>query len=228
VSPQLPLALKFPPDQRFETYVGNPLARELCEAVAAGMRADWLFLGAAAGTGKSHLLMAGCHAAQAAGRKAAYLPLRTLGPDLAPALAGIERNDWIAIDDLDAVAGDRDGALALFDLHNRVRAAGGQVAYAASAMPEALGLALPDLRSRLEQCVRLPLEPLDDAGRREVLLRRARRRGLELEEAVLDYLFRRVGRDLVGLTALLDRLDRESLVAQRRITIPFLRQFLSA
>jgi DnaA family protein len=95
-------------------------------------------------------------------------------------------------------------------------------------MPEALGLALPDLRSRLEQCVRLPLEPLDDAGRREVLLRRARRRGLELEEAVLDYLFRRVGRDLVGLTALLDRLDRESLVAQRRITIPFLRQFLSA
>jgi DnaA family protein len=90
-------------------------------------------------------------------------------------------------------------------------------------MPAALPIVLPDLVSRLEQCTRLPLEPLDEAGRREVLRQRAARRGLELDEPVLDYLFRRVGRDLAGLTALLDRLDRESLAAQRRITVPFLR-----
>jgi DnaA family protein len=41
---------------------------------------------------------------------------------------------------------------------------------------------------------------------------------------VLDWLFRRVGRDLGSLTQLLDRLDRESLAAQRRITVPFLRE----
>ena len=40
---------------------------------------------------------------------------------------------------------------------------------------------------------------------------------------MLDWLFRRVGRDLGTLTSLLDRLDRASLAAQRRITVPFLR-----
>ena len=95
-------------------------------------------------------------------------------------------------------------------------------------MPAALPLVLPDLRSRLEQCTRVALEPLDEAGRREVLRQRAARRGLELDDAVLDYLFRRVGRDLGALTALLDRLDRASLAAQRRITVPFLRAQLDA
>ena len=87
---------------------------------------------------------------------------------------------------------------------------------------------LPDLVSRLEQCTRLAVEPLDEAGRRNVLRQRAARRGLELDDAVLDYLFRRVGRDLGTLTALLDRLDRASLAAQRRITIPFLRGVLES
>ena len=43
---------------------------------------------------------------------------------------------------------------------------------------------------------------------------------------MLDWLFRRVGRDLVTLTQLLDRLDRASLAEQRRLTIPFLRAVL--
>ena len=68
----------------------------------------------------------------------------------------------------------------------------------------------------------------EDAGRREVLRQRARRRGWALEEPALEWLLRRVGRDLGGLTALLDRLDRASLAAQRRITVPFLRQVLGA
>jgi DnaA family protein len=49
---------------------------------------------------------------------------------------------------------------------------------------------------------------------------------LVLEEAALDYLFRRVDRDLGSLTALMDKLDHESLAAQRRLTVPFLRDVL--
>ena len=59
-----------------------------------------------------------------------------------------------------------------------------------------------------------------------MLRARAARRGLELDDAVLDYLLRRVDRDLGSLTALLDRLDRASLAAQRRITVPFLKNLL--
>jgi DnaA family protein len=59
-----------------------------------------------------------------------------------------------------------------------------------------------------------------------VLRLRAQRRGLQLDDAAIDWLLKRVDRDLVTLTVLLDRLDRESLAAQRRLTVPFLRQVL--
>jgi len=39
-------------------------------------------------------------------------------------------------------------------------------------------------------------------------------------------LLTRTGRELGSLVSLLDWLDRESLAAQRRITVPFLRQVL--
>jgi len=70
------------------------------------------------------------------------------------------------------------------------------------------------------------LDVLDDDGRAEVLRLRAQRRGLQLDTAAIDWLLKRVDRDLGSLTALLDRLDRESLAAQRRVTVPFLRQVL--
>jgi DnaA family protein len=98
--------------------------------------------------------------------------------------------------------------------------------YGAAAAPDALALVLPDLRSRLSQCTRVSLPMLDDAGRREVLRTRARRRGLAVDDAALDWLLRRVGRDLGGLARLFDRLDRASLAAQRRLTVPFLREAL--
>jgi DnaA-homolog protein len=60
-----------------------------------------------------------------------------------------------------------------------------------------------------------------------VLRQRAGARGLALDEGVLDWMLNRVGRDLGTLGALLDRIDRESLAAQRRVTIPFLRQLLA-
>ena len=125
-----------------------------------------------------------------------------------------------------AVAGDREDEIALFDAHNRARDAGRSLLYAARAMPDALDLVLQDLRSRLSQCARIVLEPLDDVGRADVLRVRAQRRGLQLDDAAIDWLLKRVDRDLVSLTALLDRLDRESLAAQRRLTVPFLRSVL--
>jgi DnaA-homolog protein len=228
VIPQLPLSLKFPPDQRLDAYAGRDDVRDLVAGVAAGQRPDWLYLAGAAGSGKTHLLLAACAHAQALGRRAAFLPMPSLSGRLEAALSGQENADLVCLDGLDAIAGKREDEVALFHFHNRARASQARLIYAASTMPAALALSLPDLGSRLEQCTRLALEPLDETARRAVLRQRAARRGLELDEAVLDYLFRRVGRDLATLTNLLDRLDRESLAAQRRITVPFLRGVLDA
>jgi len=226
--PQLPLALRYPPDQRFEAFVRAPAGTlEQLHALAGGEAArDALYISGAAGVGKTHLLLATCAAAEAAGRRAAYFPMAAAVGRLRDALQALEGNDLIALDGLEAIAGNREDEIALFDAHNRARAACVALVYAARDIPDAIGLTLPDLRSRLGQCTRISLAPLDDDGRREVLQQRAQRRGLVLEEAALDWLLKRVGRDLGGLTALLDKLDRASLAAQRRLTVPFLRQTL--
>lgn len=226
-STQIPLALRFPADQRLERYVGAPEAlMAALRALARDRGADWVFLSGATGSGKTHLCLATCAEAGVSGRSVAYFPLATLAGRLASALEGELHADLLVLDGVDTVAGDAADEVALFDFHNRARAAGVGVLYTGSLDPMSLPLQLPDLRSRLSQCVRFALSSLDDAGRRDVLRQRAQARGLSLDDPVLEWMLTRVGRDLGTLGALLDRLDRESLAAQRRITIPFLRQLL--
>lgn len=227
--PQLPLALAYPPDQRLENFVAAPAgALAQLRALAIGASDDWLYLAGPAGTGKTHLALAACAEAERAGRQAAFLPLPAAAGRAAQALDALEGMDLVALDGVEALAGRRDDEVALFDFHNRARAAGVALLYTARAMPEALGLGLPDLRSRLSQCSRIALTPLDDHQRAEVLRERAHRRGLVLEEAAIEWMLTRTGRDLAGLVTLLERLDRASLAAQRRVTVPFLRKVLEA
>ena len=226
-APQLPLALRYPPDQRMDAFVAPPAgAIAQLQALATQAGADWIYLAGPSGVGKTHLALAACAASEAAGRSAAFVPLRSAAGRLRDALEAFDDRALVALDGLDAIAGNRDDEIALFEFHNRARAAGTGVLYTATAAPEALDLSLPDLRSRLSQCARVVLSPLDDEARREVLRDRARRRGLALDEAAIDWLLRRRGRDLATLTGLLDVLDRASLAAQRKVTVPFLREVL--
>ncbi|BCT92847.1 DnaA regulatory inactivator Hda [Lysobacter helvus] len=228
-APQLPLALRYPPDQRLEAFVAAPDgALAQVRALAEVAQSDWLYLAGPAGVGKTHLALAACAAAEAVGRSAAYVPVRAAAGRMRDALEAFDTHALVALDGLDAIAGEREDEVALFDFHNRARSAGIAVLYTATVSPDALTLALPDLRSRLQQCTRIVLAPLDDAGRRDVLRDRAQRRGLMLDDAAIDWLLRRQGRDLATLTGLLDVLDRASLAAQRRITVPFLKETLGA
>jgi len=237
--PQLPLTLRYPPDQRLETYVDAPdgaiaqlraLATHTHETAGYvdPSGADWVYLAGPSGVGKTHLLLGACAEADAAGRRAAYLPLAAAVGRLREALHALEGNDLLALDGIETIAGRREDEIALFDTHNRARQAGIALIYAARENPDELALTLPDLRSRLSQCTRMVLTPLNDEGRAQVLRQRAQRRGLALEEAALEWLLKRTDRDLGGLTQTLDKLDRASLAAQRRITVPFLRQTLGA
>lgn len=225
-SPQLPLALRFPPDQRFETFVADDASvLAPLRALASGDVGGMLYVAGAPGTGKTHLLIATCAEAEVGGDSVGYLRLASMAGRLRDALDAMHARSLVALDGVEAITGNRDDELALFDFHNRMHDAGHALLYAATEMPDALSIALPDLRSRLQQCTRIALPVLDDDGRREVLRLRAVRRGLQVDAAAIDWLLRRVDRDLSSLTALLDRLDRAALAAQRRITVPFLRRF---
>lgn len=86
-----------------------------------------------------------------------------------------------------------------------------------------------DLRTRLGWGLSFALQPLDEAGVRDVLQQAAQRRGmLPLSEEVLAYLLSRHERDLGSLMGLLDRLDDYALSEHRLVTIPLLKQMLAS
>lgn len=227
MSAQLPLALRWPHRQRFERFHAADNAAALAATQRLVERADapWVYLHGPAGSGRSHLLIAACHAGHAAGKRVQYLPLGAINNRPA-ALRGVVGSELLALDDLHAIAGHAEAEHALFDLYNQARSEGSTMLFAADAGPAQLNLQLPDLRSRLGACTQFTLKPLSDGERREVLKTEAAARGMTLDEAVLDWLFARYARDLSALLELLEKLDEASLAAQRRVTVPFLRDLL--
>jgi DnaA family protein len=99
---------------------------------------------------------------------------------------------------------------------------------AAEVRPGAAGFALPDLASRAAGAVGYGLQSLSDEDQVEALLRHAAHRGLELDAAAARFLQTRLPRDMSVLCGWLERLDRASLAAQRRLTLPFVREFLGS
>ncbi|MET4676075.1 MULTISPECIES: DnaA regulatory inactivator Hda [unclassified Luteibacter] len=228
MSTQLPLALRWPRRQRFEHFHAgdNAAAVEAVRAAAVDALAPWVFVAGPLGSGRTHLLIAACQAAIDAGRTAQYLPLAGLRGPRAAAIRGMAGSDVLAIDDIDTIAGEADAEHALFDTFNGYRAEGCTLLFSALGAPVSLDVALPDLRSRLGSLTQALLKPLADAQRRAVLREQAGARGIELDDVVLDWLFAHHARDLGTLLDLLDTLDRASLAAQRRVTVPFLRNLL--
>ena len=187
---------------------------------------QFLFLWGAAGVGKSHLLQAACQQAAESQRAVAYLPMTEL-LDLSPGIfEGLEQMSLVCLDDAQLITGKPEWDEALFHFYNRMRDAGGSLLVMADVAPSALAVTLPDLRSRLLWGPVLQLAELDDAGKISALQLRANGRGFELPDDVAQFLIRRSARDMPSLFALLDRLDEASLVQQRKLTIPFVRNLI--
>ena len=141
-------------------------------------------------------------------------------------LEDLEQLDLICLDDVAAIAGHAVWERGLFDLFNRIRAAGGTLLVAGERRPDQSGFGLPDLVSRLGWGVTYTLKPLADEDVIASLACRAKGRGLELPEDTAQFLLRRFPRDLPTLFALFDTLDTASLIEQRRLTIPFVKAVL--
>ncbi len=221
---QLPLGITLSDSATFDNFYAGDNAAAL-HSVRSGVE-PFVYLWGTNGTGRTHLLQAACQGAAAAGATAVYLPLAQhteLSPGL---LEGLETTQLVCLDDVHAIAGLDAWELALFHLYNRLRDSESRLLAAADRAPGALPLGLADLRSRLVWGPVFQLHALGDADKLAALQLRARRRGLELPAEVGEYLLRRCPRDTHSLFALLDSLDRAALAAQRRLTIPFVREHI--
>ena len=228
MSRQLPLGIALRDDAALDNFMPGENGQLLAELtrLVAEPRAASLYIWGAPGNGRTHLLQGVCNAAASRGRPSVYLPLARAGRLDPEILAGLEALAFVCIDDLDAVCGDAAWEEALFHLYNRVSAAGGAWIVAADRSPGTLPVQLPDLGSRLAWGTSYRLRPLSDEARTQLLVDRAARRGLRINRETADYLIRRSRRATGETLVLLDRLDRASLAAKRRITIPFVREVL--
>jgi DnaA-homolog protein len=226
---QLPLGLRFPDRATFTSFLPgrNTEALAHLERVAAGEAAGLTWLCGAHGAGKTHLLHAVCAAASTQ-RRAGYVPLAELGALGVGLLDGLPQLESLCLDDIDRIAGRGDWERAIFALLRETEERGGSLVVAAQAPPALVPWALADLGSRCAAGAVLQLRPLDEAEQLAALQLRARVRGFELPEDTLQWLQRRFPRDMRALYEVLDTLDKAALAAQRRLTIPFIREVLAA
>ena len=229
---QLPLRLPPATGRRFENFEVPPENAELVDAVrriALERTSARVLVTGGSGTGKSHLLEAACAEASAGGDGVAFVPMRDWHSQHVDAVRGLGgRCGLVCIDDVDAIAGDRvweEGLLALVE-ESASRSA--RLLLSACATPLHARFALADLRSRLSAATLYRLRELDDENRAKALRRHADRRGIEIPDDVVGYVLMRHRRDMPSLVALLDRLDLHSMVHQRRLTVPFVRDLIEA
>lgn len=223
------LALKFPLSSRarldgFVTGDNVELVRLLQELPELpGFTGCFLY--GARGVGRTHLLQAACHRQGETAAAAIYLPLAD--PALDPAsLEGLEALDLVALDDVDAWLGNADAEQALLGLYQGLQARRGRLLVSARAAATRLEFRYADLGSRLRGLPTYQVHGLDDAGKARVLRRQAAERGLKLSPAVLDFWLARSARDLASLLDELERLDEAAMAAQRRVTVPLIKEVL--
>ncbi len=226
-SQQLPLPVHLSDqavfDSFFESENGALLSHLKSLARSGGERLIWLW--GRPGSGKTHLLQAACAEASRHGRRAAYLPLRENLQ--AGMLAGLEEFSLICLDDVQQVAGQADWETGLFRLFNDVAEAGGSLLVSADKPATKIAFELPDLQSRLNWGPVYRVEAVSGEDLPKAMALRAQHRGLQLPEETSRFLLRRFPRDMQSVYRLLDTLDLASLRAQRRLTVPFVREVLS-
>lgn len=224
---QLPLGVRIPDRAVFATFLParNAEVRAHLERLASGALAGTAWVCGPHGTGKSHLLQAACVQASETMR-AGYFPLgqlRSLGPEV---LEGAAQLDCLCLDDIDGVIGQLDWEHALFGIFREIDERGARLIVSAGRPPSLMQWALPDLGSRFTAAMVFQLRALDEEEQQEALRLRAHTRGFELPDETSRWLQRRFPRDMRALYELLDTLDEAALVAQRRLTVPFIRSVL--
>ncbi|ACS84872.1 DnaA inactivator Hda [Musicola paradisiaca] len=226
---QLSLPLYLPDDETFDSfYPGENTS--LLAAIHHALNqthGSYLYFWSRQGGGRSHLLHAACAECSRTGEAVGYVPLDKRAYFVPEVLDGMEQLALVCIDNIESIAGDEQWELSMFNLYNRIQESGRtRLLITGDRPPRQLNLHLADLASRLDWGQIYRLQPLSDEEKGEALQLRARLRGFELPEDVSRFLLKRLDREMRTLFTTLDQLDRASITAQRKLTIPFVKEIL--
>lgn len=229
---QMGLALSLRDDCRFDNFLALPGAGDQIVAFLVQRFSKQLenlvYLWGPEGSGRSHLMQAVCHRWLLQGKSVQYLPLselRDYPPD--QVMADLEYLDLVCIDDVNLVATQDDWLDQLFHFFNRSQGRAGCLLISADMPPAQLGLSLADLQSRLGASIVFQLPSYSDPEKTRILQFRAQCLGLHLSKEAAQFLLNRAPRQLNLLVDKLRELDHSSLVHQRKLSIPFIKEVFS-
>jgi DnaA family protein len=184
-----------------------------------GSQDNYIYLSGKSYCGLTHLLQALCHQK----KRSLYVPLRNyteFSPDI---LLDIAELDLIALDDIEAISGEKKWEEAIFHLFNQIQK---QLIISSHIIPLNLNIKLPDLKSRLQSMLLLTIESLSDEEKLKALQWRAEKRGFLLSTEVGNFLLNHTSRDMAHLFNILEKLDAISLEEKRKLTIPLVKKVL--
>ena len=228
MSIQLPLQFEFRANQTFADFFAGSnqeIVSHLQNSVAGNGELQ-VFLWGKTGLGKTHLLQACCHKAHCLHRSSFYLDLASSYLPDAAILSGLDSLDLVCFDNVEAIAGNSDWETAFFHFFNQHRDSEHTLIISAACLPNEIGIQLPDLKTRLNWGLTLKLQPLINNDRITALIFKANQMGFEISPQVGLFLLTHYDCDLSDLWQLLKQLDKASLAAKRKLTIPFLKQIL--
>jgi len=226
---QLPVNFEFRANQTFmDFFVGsNQEIIAHLQNCLDGTGEQQIFIWGESGLGKSHLLQACCHQARQHQLDAFYLSLHspTTLPDPA-ILAGLDQFDLVCLDNIENIAGDPVWEQTFFNFFNLHRSYNHKLILSARCAPPTIAIVLPDLQTRLNWGLTLKLQHLTEQDSINALIFKAKVLGFEISPQAGRFLLIHYQRDLASLWSLLDTLDRASLAAKRKLTLPFVKKIL--
>tara|TARA_Y100000590_G_scaffold17007_2_gene20377 strand:+ start:2079 stop:2786 length:708 start_codon:yes stop_codon:yes gene_type:complete len=179
------------------------------------------------GTGKTHLLQAACKKANEMDWHVTYIPLEQYRDFSIDILDGLGKLDLVCIDDLEFIIDNIEWQQRVTLLFNEIRDNKNSIIISSKISPNNIKIDLDDLKSRLVWGHVFKIKAADDELKIKILKKEANERSFNLNDDVVEFLIRRSNRDLTSLIEILDEIDRSSLAAKRKITVPFVKELIS-
>ena len=226
---QVPLQFEFQSNLTFASFFTGHNAEivEQLQALAGDGDEQQLFIWGEQGSGKTHLLQACCQQAKQSGKDPFFFQFRAGKLPPSTLLDGLEDMELVCFDDMQCIAGNAEWEAALFTFYNSHRQNNHKLLLSADCPPKYLAFELPDLKTRMSWGLTLKIQSLRDDQIIDALTFKAHFLGFDIPANVGRFLLNHYVHDLPALWLLLEKIDRATLVAQRKLTIPFLKQILA-
>ena len=168
----------------------------------------------AAGAGKSHL--AAVFAAHSGAQFINANEFSSIAFDIA--------NDLI-IEDVDRIL-SLELEQPLLHVYNAAKEASHRILMTAATPPARWGIALPDLRSRMNATISVGIGPPEDTLIRALLVKMFADRQVQVSSDVITYAASRMERSFLAARQIVDHADRLALATKKKITVPLIKQVL--